>query len=558
MHWQLGMMDRDQAARPDSIACDRPPTIGVVADPAEHPAIREFFELFKTPWEFYRSDRSYEVVVCAGDGEFVEGAARLVLIYAGRKLALDSDIPAEAGSPQPNGRMLAFGEARVPIYGDSVTFDAEGFLKDPGSLRACGYCAKSGAAVTVARIGYDLFREVKILLTTGQPACNAYIPTLDIHISLLRGLILECGVTLVEMPPVPEGYRFIACLTHDVDHPSIRRHWFDHTMLGFLYRAVIRSAFRAAAGLISLNQLLTNWAAALKLPFVYMGLAEDFWEGFDRYPGLEGPKSTFFVIPFEDDPGRSENGPAPGERAARYGAAHIARQIHALQSQGCEIGLHGIDAWRESSKGRKELEEIRRVAGKTDIGVRMHWLYFGPQSPAALEDAGADYDSTVGYNDAIGFRAGTMQVYKPFGATRLMELPLHIMDTALFYPNRMDLSPKEAKRRVDAIIDSAVRYGGCVTINWHDRSIAPERLWGDFYVELVEDLKKRGAWFATAAETVAWFRERRASGFGHPVSAPARGESAARELPGIVQRVHAGAVTASAETADLAAERVSR
>ena len=29
--------------------------IGVIADPAEHNVVREFFELFKTPWEFYRA-----------------------------------------------------------------------------------------------------------------------------------------------------------------------------------------------------------------------------------------------------------------------------------------------------------------------------------------------------------------------------------------------------------------------------------------------------------------------------------------------------------------------
>jgi hypothetical protein len=35
--------------------------IGVIADPAEHGVVREFFELFKTPWEFYRRDRQYDV-----------------------------------------------------------------------------------------------------------------------------------------------------------------------------------------------------------------------------------------------------------------------------------------------------------------------------------------------------------------------------------------------------------------------------------------------------------------------------------------------------------------
>ena len=44
--------------------------IGVIADPAEHDVVREFFELFKTPWEFYRGDGQYDVLLCAGDGQF--------------------------------------------------------------------------------------------------------------------------------------------------------------------------------------------------------------------------------------------------------------------------------------------------------------------------------------------------------------------------------------------------------------------------------------------------------------------------------------------------------
>ena len=48
--------------------------------------------------------------------------------------------------------------------------------------------------------------------------------------------------------------------------------------------------------------------------------------------------------------------------------------------------------------------------------------------------AGATYDSTIGYNETVGYRAGTTQVYKPLEMTRLLELPLHVMDTAMFYP----------------------------------------------------------------------------------------------------------------------------
>src|SRR5205807_733198 len=180
---------------------------------------------------------------------------------------------------------------------------------------------------------------------------------------------------------------------------------------------------------------------------------------------------------------------------------------------GCEIGLHGIDAWRDSSRGREELDEIRRITGDRDIGVRMHWLYFDQQSPVIVENAGASYDSTSGYNETAGYLAGTTQAYKPPQATRLLELPLHIMDTALFSPRRLNLSVLEARKQVDRIIGHVGHFGGCVTVNWHDRSIAPERLWGRFYEELVDHLVNQGAWFSTAADAVAWFRKRRSAVF---------------------------------------------
>ena len=48
-----------------------------------------------------------------------------------------------------------------------------------------------------------------------------------------------------------------------------------------------------------------------------------------------------------------------------------------------------------------------------------------------------------------------------------------------------------------------------MTVLWHDRSHAPERLWGDFYIRLVQALKERNVWFASGAQVVDWFRKRR-------------------------------------------------
>ena len=496
--------------------------IGVIADSEGHDVVREFFELFKTPWEFFKPDRKYDVLLCAGDFNF-DQTAKLVVRYSGSKIAFDDPEKLQTRCPQGNNHVLSHQGNRIPIYGNYLTFPEIGkaILVDEDSRECAAYLDESGDRV-VARIGYDLLSEVRTLLTSGQPVANASLPALDLHIAFLRDLISGCGIPLVEIPPVPQGYQFAACLTHDVDHPAVRHHKWDHTMYGFLYRAVFDSLRKTLSGQMPLRDLFRNWAAALKLPFVHLGLAKDFWREFDdRYLELEkGLRSTFFVIPFSNRPGNKSSGAAPSIRAARYGAQHIADAIRKLTAAGCEVGLHGIDAWMDSVKGRQELDEIRRVTGAFEVGVRMHWLYYDQQSPVVLEQAGAVYDSTIGYNQTVGYRAGTMQAYKPLTTNQLLELPLHIMDTSLFYPSHLGLSRQQATSLVRPMLDNAVRFGGTLTINWHDRSLAPERLWGEFYSDLIKDLKSRGAWFSTASQATAWFRKRRLAEFETDSSAP--------------------------------------
>ena len=519
--------------------------IGVVANPSDEDVIREFFELFKTPWEFCRADRSYEVVLCTRDCR-VERSAKVVLIYAGRETHFDIEHEGQVTNHRQDGRVLLYEGNRIPIYGESVTFLGvnQDFLSDECSGDSIGYVSSSTGRM-LARIGYDLFDEIRYLLTQGQPSLNANIPTLEWHIDLLRNLITGCGVPLVEIPPAPDGYQFIVSLTHDVDHPLIAKHKWDYTMVGFLYRALLASLGKFMKGRLCLGELAANWRAAFKLPFVYLGLAKDFWSEFgDCYLELEKDlPSTFFVIAFKDYPGANAGRRASRLRASRYEARDISNTIHKLMAAGREIGVHGVDAWLDSPRGRAELDEIRNLTGVPEIGVRMHWLFYDQESALALEKAGATYDSTVGYNDTVGYRAGTMQAYKPLRARRMIELPLHVMDTALFYPAYLHVSPKQGKILMDRLIDNAIQFGGCITVNWHDRSIFPERLWGAFYRDLIERLKSRRAWFSTAGQAVAWFRKRRAvmfetdPGESGAISAKIASDDL-RDLPPLCLRLH--------------------
>jgi hypothetical protein len=526
--------------------------IGVAVEPTERDAAREFFELCKTPWEFFRTDGRYEVVLSTSELGRSE-CTRLVLIFSASPTSFDAQNKI-ALRPRSAGAVLSYAGRRLPIYGAATTFPSSRVgLAVEETTREPALWANLSNGLTVVRIGYNLFVETRILLTSGQPAKNSAIPALELHIALLRDLITRAGLPFVEIPPVPEGHAFTVCLTHDVDHPSLRSHFCDRTMFGFLYRSIVGSLVSVCRGRKPLRTLGRNWVATGMLPLVHLRLAKDPWCEFDRYLAIEsGRNSTFFVLPRKGYPGRTDTGSAPSSRACRYELADIVPQLKRIIAAGSEVGLHGIDAWLDAEDGRGERDRVAQTLDAPELGVRMHWLYFDGNSPAVLDQAGFTYDSTVGYNETVGYRAGTTQVYRPLGAENLLELPLHVMDTAMFYPDYLDLGEDEAGRLVDRMMDNAALFGGVLTVNWHDRSIAPERLWEEFYGEMLRKLKFRRAWFPTASQAVAWFRKRRLAVVESPRVEAGMIRVRVRldqsdTLPGLTIRVHKPRTPDSAE-----------
>jgi len=57
--------------------------IGVLAKPGQAAFVAEFFELFKTPWEFCEEGRAYDVVIATTD-EIPEVDARLLVLYGSK------------------------------------------------------------------------------------------------------------------------------------------------------------------------------------------------------------------------------------------------------------------------------------------------------------------------------------------------------------------------------------------------------------------------------------------------------------------------------------------
>lgn len=483
--------------------------IGVKSRVDQKVLIAEFFELFKTPWEFCQPGHSYDAVITTTP-EIPVVKTRLLIVYGAASDSFDANLGIVAQT-RGRGGLVSCREMLLPIYGELLTFNV-GSKGNPFMMagQAAAGLNLQLAAQAIVRVGYDVFDELRCLLSEGQPPEHAPIPTLDLHIQMLRNWILTAGIPLLEISPTPAGRDFIVCLTHDIDFAGIRRHFCDHTMWGFVYRATIGAIRNAVRGRLSLSNLLRCWVAVASLPFVFVGWVDDFWDPFSWYLAVEkGLPATYFLIPFKRRAGQKVAGPHPSRRAAAYDVEDLPQWTKILLQNKCELGVHGLDAWHSAEKGREELDRITAVTGEPSAGIRMHWLLGDSKTPSTLENGGFAYDSTWGYNETIGYRAGTNLVFRLMGTRRFLELPLHIQDGALFFPDRLNLSETEAEQRCQSLVENAKRSGGVLTLLWHDRSHAPERFWGGFYSKLVKSLRSLNVWFGTGAEVVNWFAERR-------------------------------------------------
>jgi len=284
-------------------------------------------------------------------------------------------------------------------------------------------------------------------------------------------------------PPSWNGARFAIALTHDVD--SVRR-WTRSGVLGAgarLKRDVLAGRPRDAA----------REAAGLALAPVHRARGTDPNWRFEqivaetRAGGASG--STFFVF---GDP-HAGSAPEVYERLRP-------RLVETLLDAGAEVGLHGsYSAADDAARLRGELGELERL-GAVVSGQRYHYLRLDPhRNLEPLEGLGLRYDSTLGFPDALGFRAGIARPFQPWDLDReqpfgLVEVPLAAMDVTLAGRRYLGISARAAWPRLERLLDWSAANGAGYAILWHpDRFDAPTAAgWDRLYLRLLEGVRERG------------------------------------------------------------------
>lgn len=255
-------------------------------------------------------------------------------------------------------------------------------------------------------------------------------------------------------------YKFIP--THDVDRPS--------ALLGFGYRPQLQ---RFAGDILYRK----DWSAFFKRSQICMELLKHGFKGEWKYTfdhimdisELYNVKSTFFFMTPTGLP----------EYDGLYHIDHpdIVNLIKHITARGHNIGIHPSYASYNNPEIIKDnvnrLREVMNQSGiKCRIGGRQHYLRWKViDTWQGYEDAGLLYDTTLIFQDYIGFRCGICYDYQCFNLItrkrlQLREFPLIIMEGVAFH--EMKLSEENVVDCSIKLKSMCKKYNGNFVVLWHN------------------------------------------------------------------------------------------
>jgi len=284
---------------------------------------------------------------------------------------------------------------------------------------------------------------------------------------------------------------FTVALTHDVDNPW---RW---TRIG-----VRGSAARLKRNVLGarLGPAFREATALAAAPVHRVRGSDPNWRfeqivAEERRRGAHG--STFFVLAGHHDP---HDGPSP----ETYDELRP-ELVGTLRDVGAEIGLHGsYTAAGDPGRLAEEKATLEALAGPV-AGHRYHYLRADPHRN--LAGLPFRYDTTLGFPDALGFRAGIARPFHPWDFERdapadVLEIPLAAMDATLAEERYLGLSAKRAAPRLNALLDWAAANGGAFAILWHPDRFDPLSSggWDRLYSRVLDGVRARGGSCVSAGE----------------------------------------------------------
>jgi hypothetical protein len=167
-------------------------------------------------------------------------------------------------------------------------------------------------------------------------------------------------------------------------------------------------------------------------------------------------------------------------------------------AQDYDIGIHpSFAGFLNGCHGKviRENGRLEKIVGRKISKSRQHYLNLKfPKTYQNLIKAGMTEDYTLGYPDQTGFRAGICTPFNFYDleneeTTNLLVVPFQVMDGTL--RNYLKLSPEEAFKETEMLMNEVKKVGGAFVSIWHNESVNDSGEWKG-YRKVFEKMNQLG------------------------------------------------------------------
>lgn len=291
--------------------------------------------------------------------------------------------------------------------------------------------------------------------------------------SAIRNAYFAAGLPFVRKWFWPQMSAAGCVLSHDVD-------WFEYSPF---HKGVLKQSINPARiSRMSYNRLLKGRDYGWNIPEI-VELERSY-----------GYNSTFF---FQAAYGRND--------------PFLSQSAEILKAESFEIALHGARTSHKNPDSLSdELDQLSKKTGHRPRGVRNHILKFEvPRTWEIQASEGLQYDATFYFNRFFGFRAGICFPYHPISDSRLpiLELPTSYMDWTSLHRGQGSKEQLETLERTSKKVEE---FHGVLVVNFHNTYLNETTFPTVYrsYTWLLDEVKARGYWVATAEACARWWNFR--------------------------------------------------
>jgi len=328
------------------------------------------------------------------------------------------------------------------------------------------------------------------------------IPVVNVYVLLLKALI-EQKCFLKTIPLWPKSKKCAIGLSHDVDLPD--KYALLKTPLIFKNLNLRHNINR---NLLKIKQMINR---------IIDTNPNNFWLFKDVMQAEErlGFRSSFYfaAVNFYHEYGTNWD--------VNYDIMNqeFATIFDEILERGFEIGLHAsYNAYLNEHHLTYEKQKIEHIINQKIKGLRHHYWHMGKNELRTLrmhKTAGFEYDSSIAFNESLGFRRNIALPYNPWDEDNdcmlsIIQLPVFCMDGNLFYK---PIEVNAAVEKLKEYIDTIKKFGGIGVIDWHVRTAYPKNEeyfnWGKAYTKLIEQLSNDGEiWVTNPGNISGWLKNR--------------------------------------------------